>query len=337
MAALITLITSSSPRRCKHIPPSGGGGNFVSSDLSVYSAPTESGGDGSDPAVLTAEDFGPCGSATGLHASHPRVTGGSWYHVHADLAEYVDVGASNFTCGHGGSIFAEPITPAGAVRQLSAIGETANFNTSGWVGTGGVTTANAEGGRNYAWRNWSRAVNEVYIRYYTKPRTGYLFGNEKVISINRLGDNGGIWWGNHGFNLNAEFAETSGVPMFATSYEGALSVVRFQNLGVNLSVVAGNWYFFEWRFKQNTTGQANGIVEMWSENLGPNGDHPGGSPTKRMSHTNVNYGFGTPEYGSAGIGNWLPENWGNPSSGGERLWADMVAKDSGPIGFKVPV
>lgn len=269
---------------------------------------------------------------------------GSWYLVDADQYDWRTTAP-----GWAGTIFANPITPSGAIRNLQSIGKRPLFATSDYVGTSGVIVNSA---RNMALHNLSGANNggyeEVYFRCYVffvpadyygagDPSSDYRWGGQKTFSVNRWDDDGGIWWAGFQYNFGAGSDSPTGT--LAANNPHGTGVILAQNQGVNISMVPGKWYFIEWHIRLNDVGQTNGLFELWINDGGSNGNFSGQTPTLRAQHTDVDYGRGVP-VGSGGggdelIGNVWLENWSNEqiSSTGEQFWANIYAATSGPIGF----
>lgn len=264
---------------------------------------------------------------------------GNWYTVDADNTNWRTVAP-----GWGGTIFANPITPAGAIRNLASISKKPLFTESDYVATTGVIEETA---RNMAFHNLSGAGSggyaEIFIRCYTffvpanyygagNPSASYLWGAQKSFTVNRWNDDGGIFWAGIGYNvgMGPPAISTGGLAMTNNHAAGG-GTVFYQNVGDGLDFVAGNWYFIEIRLKLNTVGNADGIWQMWLNDGGPTGDFGGQSPTLRANYSNID--FGRVAGDTALIGNLWLENWSNTSSFGEQFWANIKVATAGPIGF----
>jgi len=314
--------------------PSAPGGSWQSQNLLYYTS-HEVGGDGSNAAVLGAEDFGPLEN-TNLHSTHPRkaegANGGSWYHKNADENSITPTSA-DFTCGWEGSIFplGEPITPAGAIVDL---GTPPNFSQSRWAATSGLILGVTENdnARLSAWRHFPRAVTELNTRFYTFPKPGYLFGSEKVLVFNRIGDDGGIYWCGLGFNPGA-FPGSGGDLMLGYGFPYAGDLTLTMNVDP-IEVTASKWWCVEAYIKLNTNGNSDGIFKLWVDDCGATGINPG-SQTLRMNYTGLNFGYTGGGADQGGIGTHWYENWANTgaSADRERYWTNFMVKEAEQCGF----
>lgn len=243
-----------------------------------------------------------------------------------------------------------PFVPVDAARDLNAIGKKPLFTDSNWVATSGVVPRGGlyPNSRNQAAHNLlggSAGHNELYFRRYVffvpanyygvgNPAADYSFGAQKFLTINRYGDDAGIYWGGTGIDSGP-----SGVPgpsgrLFMVNNH-ALSPVggdkRLQNQSNDITLVAGKWYCIEDHYKLNTNGNSDGTWELWVNDGGLTGDFSAQTPTLRARYTTVDFGFTSAEL--ALMGNLWMENWSNPVSAGEQFWANLHAATSGPIGF----
>jgi hypothetical protein len=257
-------------------------------------------GCGTDSSVLLCDDF----------------EDGDWYTKDCDQANAS--GGLLQTDGWCGTIYANPITPAGAA-------------VCGGVGVGGTNCAathgmrnGGQGGRNKAEHELSQSVTELYARFYTKPSAGYLFGTEKVLAFNM--ENGdGIKWGNLHFNCGAGSASPSGDLQFQGTppeTRGCQTALEFQG---------NRWYFVEVHIKLSSPGAApDGTLEIWVNDCGTSGTGCTGTPTRRLSITNWRYARNS---ASELLGSLWWEDWGNPASTGDRLIDQIKVSKVGPIGF----
>jgi hypothetical protein len=266
---------------------------------------------------------------------------GNYYLVDADHTSW-----STVAPGYAGDIFTtDAVThrpfPNGAVVNLAAISKNPVFATSDFAETSGVIMSTVQ---NMASHNLSGAdtggYSEVYVRFYCRfveaefygtnnPPASFLFGASKWLDFNRYGDDAGIWWAALGFNIASEASSTG--TLGATSNHGT-DTIYSQNQGNNISLAPGKWYFVEVRIKLNTSGNSDGIYQLWVNDGGTTGDFTSQTPTLRASHTGLDFGYGAGG-GTTKIGNLWWENWSNASSVGETMRKNMRCDTSGPIGF----
>jgi hypothetical protein len=273
-------------------------------------------GCGTDPNVLLCDDF----------------EDGDWYSMHCDLAG--NAGRTDPAAradGWCGSIYALPITPSGAADCTGVIGAIGRCAaTSGSLGGG------AAGGRNMAEHALAndQEVQEVYIRWYYRPSVGFSWSSQKVLRINRCCNTGGIYWAGFGYNIGRGSASTSppsiGVTNNRLDIDPAPPNTSIWNLNVSdYRPTGGRWSYYELHFKLNTPGQANGVLEFWANDCGPNAAGCAGTPTLRARHTNVDWGKTS---SNGGIGSLWWENWANPTAVGTE-WYDQIKVSKAPIGF----
>jgi len=258
-------------------------------------------GCGSDSNVLLCDDF----------------EDGDWYTKDCDQANAS--GGLLQTDGWCGTIYANPITPAGAV--VCAGSGVAGTNCAA---THGAMAGQADG-RNMADHALVNGigVDEIYVRFYTKASAGYKFGAEKVLTFNDgLPGDAGIKWGNLHFNCGAGSASSSGELDFQPT---APETQCFSAT----TLASGRWYYVETHLKLSTPGQANGVVEIWVNDCGTSGVCSG-SPTRQLQRTNVQFNRGSTSELIRVL--WF-ENWANPGSTGTRLIDQVKASRVGPIGF----
>lgn len=272
-----------------------------------YFNSSEPGCNGSDPNVLFCDDF-----ETGV-----------WYDKHCDATGHptgtnpLPELASKGWCG---TIYAS-INPAGAARcgGQGAAGTSCTATHGQLSGTTGMMA-------DHALANF-QGVNEIWVRYYTKPLAGYQFGAEKMLTFNdRLPGDAGIKFGNLSFNC--AFGSLSSTGTLIMGFPSPEDKCEAPNVS-NLSIVPGRWYYIEARMKLGDPGQANGLFELYANDCGTNGVCTG-TPTLRTRRTNVRTNRASTSELIRVL--WF-ESWSNPSSKGERYIDQIKASKVGPIGF----
>lgn len=280
-----------------------------------YYNSSEPGCDGGHPSVLFCEDF-----------ETPGASGGRWYAEDCDTANQ-NGGVGARTKGWCGSIYANPITPAGAETCGSGI---TPFGQC--IGNGGLHSG--MGGRNMAQHRFKTptcgsngselcGVKEVFVRWYAYWPTGYSFGAEKHLNVTN--SDGDIAFANVQLNCGAGSASSSATP-YIQIIHGA-DVCQPPNVS-SISIASGRWYFFEMHVVADAT---QGSVQLWINDCGASGSSCGAAPILRTQLT----GIALPGNNN---GNqietlWL-ENWANPASTGVGpYWDQMKAATTGPIGF----
>lgn len=300
-------------------PPAGGGFTTNAPDSMWNSSET---GCGTDSNVLMCEDF-----ERKANGSTP----GDWYSLNCDNANAAG-GKNSQSKGWCGSIFANPITPAGAVDCAVSVGAFGDCAATSGTLDGSI------GGRNMADHDFpgKQEYQEIYVRYYRKTSAGYVWSGQKSLTVNRCStcpNSGGIFWTDFGFNIGIGTPSSSPTDLLWTNNH-AENQIFSQNISVQ-NETSGNWYFYEMHIKLDTPGNNDGVLEMWVNECGPS--LPGsctGSPTKRANYTAFSWGNSG---GGEGIGNLWWENWGNSgdsegSTGTE--WYDQIKVSRvGPIGF----
>lgn len=266
-----------------------------------YFNSSEPGCDGSDPNVLWCDDF----------------EDGSWFVTTADKNNPLND-------GWNGTPFGGPDPQGTNFGRCSGKG-VAGTNCAVTSGPhGGIGQALAMGDHDL---NGLVGVDEIYFRYYVQPQPGYLFGQEKALTFNQCcAGIGGIYFGTIFFGSGASVSSIR--PHFYAIKQG---VNLSMNLGTDLFMSGGNWYYIELHLKLNTPGSSNGIFELWMDDCGPNGLGCTGPGTLRTRYTNVlfrNAGDST-QIGSI----WL-ENWANPAPIGEMYYDQLKVSRIrvGPVG-----
>jgi len=174
----------------------------------------------------------------------------------------------------------------------------------------------------------AQGVDEVWVRFYTKPLSGYTFGAEKMLTFNdgHAGD-GGIRWGNLSWNCASSAQATGFITM---GFPVPMDICQKQNVGNDITIQAGNWYFYEVHYRLSTPGRADGLFELWVDNCGSSGTSCPAAPTLRMRRTDVNNGRTSTSELIRVL--WF-EAWSNPVTVGERYLDQIKVAKTGPIGF----
>lgn len=270
-----------------------------------------------DPNHLFSEDFEESGVANSPN--------GHWYGEHYDDA-VGNGGLDARTKGWGGTIFANPITPAGAAENGVGVG-------GSWAGHHGTTVGPGETDDNGADHNLSSASGEFHVRWYQKWTTGYIYGAEKILTFNKgAAGSGGIWWGNIHMNCGLGTPATT-----ATSLQWQPAGVtggECQNVG---DVVTGEWMCIEVHFKKSTTrSSGDGRIRVWMDACGSDGLSPPGSQTLGLDYNNINLGRADGDGGADGdtvLSLWW-EIYANPGSTGTSLIDNIVVLNgNNQIGF----
>jgi Bacterial Ig-like domain (group 2) len=276
-----------------------------SGSTSAYFNSSEPGCDGSDPNVLFCDDF----------------ESGSWYTMDCDTANAAG-GIDVKTRGWCGTIFNAAGLAAGTARCSGAGFRSSCAATTG-VMSGGTTGNMAD----HALLN-RQGVDEIWVRFYTKPLSGYQFGAEKMLTFNDgVPGDGGIKWGNLSWNCAGTTQATGNVTM---GFPVPMDLCQSQNMGNSLVIQPGNWYFYEVHYKLSSPGGSDGIFELWLDNCGPSGTSCPATPTQRMRLTNVQNSRTSTSQLIRVL--WF-EAWSNPVSLGERYWDQIKVSKVGPIGF----
>ena len=272
-----------------------------------YYNSSEPGCDGSDPNVAFCDDF----------------EDGVWYATDCDTSG----GSGNVTNdGWCGSIYANPITPAGAAVCGAGVTPFGNCAGTGGTKSGGRTD------RNLAWHHLKTAscgssgtqlcsVPTLYVRWYAKWQSGYQFGAEK--HMNFTNDHGDIAFANIQVNCGAGGAGSTG--------SLSMQVIHGENMCdqiLGITIQSNRWYFFEMRVTAHPTA---GVIQVWINDCGTAGTSCGASPTLRYNRSGLRLPGNS--NGSQIQTIWL-ESWANPPSVGTGpLWDQVKASIVGPIGF----
>ena len=268
----------------------------------VYFNSSEPGCDGSNSNYLMCDDF----------------EDGDWYSKDCDQAN--SSGGLLQTDGWCGTIFANPITPPGAAvcGNLGVNGTNCTATRGFYSGIGSKNNGIHKFANNVA-------VDEIYVRWYQKQLPGYVFGHEKILTLQAEG----IWqccmfmypWGG-----------TSVAPDLQN--EGWPDERLAQNQGNALAVVPGRWYYYEIHIKlgtcSGTTCQNDGVYDLWMDDCGTNGLGCTGPGTLRAHWT------GRPFRGSSShhIREVWFNNWANPGSIGNNYLDQIIVatRRIGPMG-----
>jgi hypothetical protein len=267
-------------------------------------------GCGTDANILLCDDF----------------EDGDWYIKDYDQA--MASGGLLQTDGWGGTIYANPITPAGA-----AVCAGAGFGGSNCAASGGFHNGNADG-RNMADHGFAGGVtnlNEAYFRLYFQPRSDYVGGHEKMFDFVRAsGTNQMValcynYFGTQTIRCIPYLHQDDGLQGQSGAWMGS-------NMAGTVTLVPTHWYYFEMHVKLNTPGSYDGVFEWWLNDCGVNGAGCSGTPTLRGRYTNVKFRNSGAEASVALGGIWI-ENWANPGTRGTMYYDNVVAAKAGPIGY----
>jgi hypothetical protein len=279
----------------------------------------ESGCGGSDPNVLTCDDFETNGSGG---------TPGTWYITDGDTSSGMTNPANK---GWGGTIYANPITPSGAIMCGAGVTPFGNCAATAGTKSGGRTD------RNMALRHLKTEtcgsdgsqlcdVSEIYVRWYAKWLAPYSFGGEKHMNITN--SDGDIAFANVQLNCGAGGSSPTAIPSIQVLHGGPqFANCPGPNVGPGISIQADRWYFFEMHVR---TG-SNGLIRLWINDCGSTGTSCGASPILRTQLGPGNLPGNA--NGSKIQTIWL-ESWANPASSGTGpLWDQLKVSRVGPIGF----
>lgn len=239
---------------------------------------------------------------------------GDWYSIDGD---HSNDGA--LTHGWIGTIYANPITPAGAI-----VGGGVGLHGRPYAATSGYRNGSA-GGRNMAW-HWfkTQGQSDVYFRIYFQAQSDYIGGHEKMFEL--MDDESNTGWIIMGCNNTFGSNRLSGLPF--NHQDGGLGGQgptdpswMPANVAPAVTIQNGHWYYFEQRMALNTPGQFNGIYENWMDDCGVDGRSGPSVPTKRASYTNVLWRDSSETAVRIG-GIWI-ENWANPGSTGTMYYANV--------------
>jgi hypothetical protein len=252
---------------------------------------------------------------------------GHWYSEDCDIANR-NGGIGARTKGWCGTIYSNPITPAGA--ELCGSGVTPFGNCAANGGTqAGI------GGTNTALHHFKTAtcgstgselcgVPEMYVRWYAKWAPGYMFGAEKHLNVTN--SDGDIAFANVQLNCGAGAAASSASPSIQIIH--GTDICQSPNQTGGITIQSGRWYFFEMHI---VASASNGTVELWINDCGTAGTSCGAAPILRTRLTGISLPGNS--NGSQIETIWL-ENWANPASSGTGpYWDQIKVSRVGPIGF----
>lgn len=250
---------------------------------------------------------------------------GDWYSYDAD---HSNDGA--LTHGWMGTIYANPITPAGAI-----VGGGVGLHGRPYAATSGYLSG-AAGGRNMA-QHWfkTQGQTEVYCRYYFKPSADYNGGHEKMWDIIDSDSGGGMvvltynYFGGGTVRAIPYLHQDGGIGSRGPTDPSWMNA----NLASSCVITPNHWHYLEHRCVLNTPGSFDGIYEMWYDDCGVNGYDGPSSPTKRIAFTDVMYRDAS-ESAIRCNGIWI-ENWANPGSTGTLYYANVYCSKHF-VGFADP-
>jgi hypothetical protein len=264
-------------------------------------------GCGTDPDIVFCDDF----------------EDGDWYVKDCDQASAS--GGFLQTDGWCGSIYANPITPAGA----------GSCGGAGVAGTdcaaSGGALSSGSGGGNMAMHELSGGpYTELWARWYHKTDSGYQYGAEKNVNFTKVA--GDITWFNIQFNCGAGGASSTATPSIQILH--GTDVCQGPNVS-GITLQSGRWYFYEVHVRLNSSGTTpDGLIEMWINDCGTTGVCTG-TPTLRTRMQNV--AFDRNQSGCltspCEIDVLWFENWANPGSTGTGYFDQIKVSRAGPVGF----
>jgi hypothetical protein len=276
-----------------------------------YYNSAESGCNGSDPNVLFCDDF---------ETDNNGLSPGTWFY---------DAGITPRNKGWGSSYPANPAPAARCGSSVTPFGScAADAGRHSGIGQGAnmalhllKTSTCGTDGTQFC------GVNEIYVRWYAKWDPGYLFGQEKHMTITNSD-------GDIAFTcvvLNCGGGDVTGTvyPNVSINYGSFPNYPNCgpQNQGNSIGIVPGRWYFFE----EHVRVGSNAIIELWINDCGVDGRSCGTAPVLRTRYIN-----GTLPGNRNGslIETVWPESWANPASIGIGPVLDQIkASRVGPIGF----
>jgi hypothetical protein len=151
-----------------------------------------------------------------------------------------------------------------------------------------------------AWGYWGFSArrafspaSEFYVRWYQYISNPFMWGTleDKSLLLSDRAETIIAYVGTSRNHLPVEPNSGPGMP-FLASYQDIdwpetafqySKVNRFQNVGNNLTLQPGKWYFFEWHVKLNTPGMSDGIAQLWVD------DAALASPALRLEHTDMRW------------------------------------------------
>lgn len=247
-----------------------GGGVRRRGDLPIIAggAPTaflnssEPGCDGSDANVLFCEDF-----ETLSGSPFNSVWGVCGDIIHGPSG--VVCGGTGETCNKGW----ESAGNAGSPNGNRAVGVGVGGTNAGYHDWSGSGSCQGSGNTHSLGPTVITGYTDVYVRWYEKWPAGYVYGAEKVLSVNRDSHTSGIFWGN--IHCNQGSGSTS--PTCGLSWQG---VAGSNSVGTSASLTSGVWWALQFRFKRpSSPSVADGIVQIWANNCGTTGTSCSGSMT----------------------------------------------------------
>lgn len=251
---------------------------------------------------------------------------GMWYGEDCDTANR-NGGVATRTKGWCGTIYANPITPAGAaICGAKGYGGTACSADSGFhASIGGVNMATHQFLGNVT-------VTEAYLRLYWQPQLDYNGGHEKMFEF-ATGNGGNVVISCYNYfgseivqcipfvHQDGGRADKPGLPSWLDN-----------NLASPVPIIPGHWFFVEMHFIMNTASNFDGVFDLWMDDCGPTGNACPSSPTQRMHYNNLLYTTAA-EKASFPVGAIWLENWANAATSGTEFYDQVVVSRVGPIGF----
>jgi hypothetical protein len=231
----------------------------------------------------------------------------------------VAAGNVQYTAGLGGTIYYLTPFPDGT-PVAAGRGGAINADSTLFVytsGSSGEATA-----YNYT-KQFKTSTQAGWLRFDIQFSADFLFGAQKVVDFLHPGADSGITWGNIHINLGSSPATTGNLAWQGVgggNYTGLMTLER------------DHWYSIQIHW-DNTGGAGAGILQMWCDDLGTDGNTvpPGGTPTIRLNVSNYTW---TPSNGYSGVlfGAVKFGAYSNPGSEGTMTRTNVrVIAAGGPI------
>lgn len=291
-----------------------------------YFNSSEPGCDGSDPSVLLCDDFDD-GDWARSNCDFPTGNNGPSYEPNDGWCMNIYYHNANGTTTNGtlGNGFNPPVVPGYAVCSGAGAAGTSCAATSGPRTTPNPASEGMMGKHGFA---GGREVDELWLRLYFKHLPDYVGGHEKMFDLIMSKDAPPImalsfnYFGSGSHCAIPYLHQDDGVSGKADGW-------MCPNVGADLKMGNGKWYYVEYHYRLNTPGAYDGVFEMWMDDCGAAGVCSG-SPTLRTRYLNVKYRDS--DEGQYRMGGFWLENWANKGSVGTTYY-DQIVIATRPIGF----